>query len=723
MALSNSNIIQKLETSFIETIKNSLNLLDLSKEEKEKYILSKYKTGSTLNYDKVLLEDIRQLTILEHHPKDYEKFSSEEKRTHNEKIYAMNSKIKSEEVFTGHNILELAHQFYYEQHLLDSSNELYYKIIHNFWCHIGNANYYSVDKKAMKKFFEIGFDLYLITNTKCPDITEFMDKTISAIKHFNLKHNEDYNIKNGSISITENAENKIHHQLEQLISKVGGRTVLKLLFENEFQPKHNKQFDRYMITKNKQLSLKTSQTPIPYNYLINICLKHLDKDFSPILTPSIENDYYKLIEDGIKFIDLLEIYSSNPMSETQVDSLGLVDFMVDNTIFENLCIPNQYSKQFLDSILCKIYLPSYINNEKCPKLYKTNSFLRLISAVLSEKPCSILNAKKLATNVRVKSSTVKEFLEHFSVNLEESNAEFDNMFHSTTSIHKPLIKLNEQDFFFLSTQFSGYAFCNNIQDVIKSRDFRRDLGLKLEDFVKNILCKKNYSYKFGYYAPKDQLNKGECDLILEDEKRILFIELKNCGLPYEFENTDIVTILRCLGEGMLKAQKQILHHKLHLIKNNQKMMLYKDVNDKTHYSVLDNSGNKRIYSISICASEYAFFTSGIIAKRLTENMPNMTFHACDEKREKELCNLNKLSGQIRTLVEDYSQYKKDLSSDDLFFCSTFKTLQQFYYALKLSNNITEFIDYLTFDISIIFPFFDYYANLLSKINMEKSVKS
>ena len=93
MALSNSNIIQKLETSFIETIKNSLNLLDLSKEEKEKYILSKYKTGSTLNYDKVLLEDIRQLTILEHHPKDYEKFSSEEKRTHNEKIYAMNSKI------------------------------------------------------------------------------------------------------------------------------------------------------------------------------------------------------------------------------------------------------------------------------------------------------------------------------------------------------------------------------------------------------------------------------------------------------------------------------------------------------------------------------------------------------------------------------------------------------------------------------------------------------
>ena len=150
-------------------------------------------------------------------------------------------------------------------------------------------------------------------------------------------------------------------------------------------------------------------------------------------------------------------------------------------------------------------------------------------------------------------------------------------------------------------------------------------------------------------------------------------------------------------------------------------MLYKDVNDEAPFSVLDNSNNKRIYSISICFSEYAFFTSGTIAKRLTENMPNMTFHAYDKNRENELRNLNKLSGQIRTLVEDYSQYKKDLSSDDLFFCTTFKTLQQFYYAIKLSNNISELIDYLVFDISIIFPFFDYYANLLSKINLEKSV--
>ena len=149
MTLSGSNIIEKLKSSFIETIKDSIYLLNVSNDEKEKYILSKYQIVNTLNFDKQLLNNVKQLAVLENYPIDYEKYSQEDKNKHNEKIYSMSTKIKSEDVFTGHNILELAHQFYYEQHLLDSSNELYYKIVHNFWCHIGNVNYYSVDKNAM----------------------------------------------------------------------------------------------------------------------------------------------------------------------------------------------------------------------------------------------------------------------------------------------------------------------------------------------------------------------------------------------------------------------------------------------------------------------------------------------------------------------------------------------------------------------------------------------
>lgn len=334
MVLSDSNIIEKLRKAFMLTVEDAFPHSNQSEEDNESYILKKYNISSILNFDKQLSDKIKALSILETSPDDYEKYTEEEIIKHNEKIFSMNEKIKSEEVFAGGNILDLAHQLYYEYRLIDEKFELYYKIIHNLWCHIGNVNYYSMDDATINDFFRMGIDLYLMTGTKCPDITEYMDKAILAVQYFKLKHEEDYTIKNGDITLTDIAQNKIHKELEDNISRIGGRTVLKLLFENEIGKRYNKQLDRYLITKNKQLSLKSHETPIPYNYIIKLCMKHLSKNIAPALTLDIAEGYEKLIKDSKAFIDLLTIYNSNPMTETQVDILGLLDFITENTIFE-----------------------------------------------------------------------------------------------------------------------------------------------------------------------------------------------------------------------------------------------------------------------------------------------------------------------------------------------------------------------------------------------------
>lgn len=723
MALRNSNIVNKLKESFMESIKDKLLYIDYSKEEKENYIKEKYNLSDIYNFDKELSNKIKALAVLESNPDNYNEYSEEEKREHNLKIYSMNEKIKSEKVFIGSDIMALSCQLYYEYHLIDKNLEKYYKIIYNLWCYTGNGNYYPYSINTLQEFFELGFDLYILKGMNSPALTKEMDKIISAVNYFNLNYGEDYDIKNGEIITTDVAENKIHEQFENIISDIGGKTVLKLIFENELQNRYNPVLDRYIICKNKQLLAEEIETPIPYNYLIQICLKHLDKPSAPILTTEIEIAYRKLIDDSKHFIDLLGVYSTNPMSETQFDALYLIDFIADNTVFENLCIPSQYNKQFIECILKDIYEPEYLKQVNCPQLYKSKSFLKLISAILSEPPCSIINYKNLSSKVHLSKPIINEFLEHFSIEAKDSNADYRNIYNSTTSQHFPLVKLDSENYFFVSSHFSGYAFCNTIQDVLHSREFSRGLGNRLDSFVKELLDKKHYFYKYGTYAPKIAQKEGECDLILEDDKRIVFIEIKNCGLPYEFVSADIVTILKCLGEGMLKAQQQILHHRLHLLENNQEMQLYKDKNDAIPSYTLDNKQDKRIYSISLCASEYAFFTSGIIAKRLTENLANMTFNAYDKSRDIELKNLNTLSTKFRNLIEEYSKYKDNLTTDDLFFCSTFKTLQQFYTALNLSKNISKFIDFLTFDTYLILPYFNFYVDLLYKIQMDKSINN
>ena len=48
------------------------------------------------------------------------------------------------------------------------------------------------------------------------------------------------------------------------------------------------------------------------------------------------------------------------------------------------------------------------------------------------------------------------------------------------------------------------------------------------------------------------------DLVIENNKQILFLEIKNRHLPETFEQGDDVSTLRCLAEGMIKAQIQCL---------------------------------------------------------------------------------------------------------------------------------------------------------------------
>ena len=65
MALRNSNIVNKLKESFMNSIKDNLLYLDYSKEEKENYIKEKYNLSDVYNFDKELSNKIKAFAVLE----------------------------------------------------------------------------------------------------------------------------------------------------------------------------------------------------------------------------------------------------------------------------------------------------------------------------------------------------------------------------------------------------------------------------------------------------------------------------------------------------------------------------------------------------------------------------------------------------------------------------------------------------------------------------------
>lgn len=716
--MQNNQTVQKLKKIFLSIMKEYSVNFSLPKEEIKESLLSKYNCQGIEQLAKKLTDEIKSLACFNSYIENPQNMNAEEQKIYSEKLFEMNKQLQSGDVYMGTNILNLAYHFYYENKLINEKI-LPYKIVYNLWCHIGNGNYYTFESERILDFFRKSIELYMIKRDNCAEITSTNDKIISAIDYFKFEHNIDYIIENGSVKITDFAEEKIHKNIEKKVADIGGQTVLKILFENELVKTYSPLLRRFLICKNKKLYSKDYETPIAYNYIIQICLKHLKKDIAHQIDEKILTVYQQIIQDCKYYIDILEVYNANPLSETMIDVLGLLDYITNNAIFENLCIPMQYNCYYLEKILNFVYKPALKQNQQKPRLYSSNSFYKLLKVFFYELCCKKFTIKELSKKTNISTEIIKNFLDSFSIEAEQSNSNYQKPLSFRTSSHKPLIKINSNEYFFLSPQFLGYSFFNSIQDEMNSTKFNRELGHNYEIFAKKLLDEKGYKYKYGHYSPKNQKEKGECDLILEDDKNILFIEIKNCGLPYEFEVVDNVKILFSLGEGMLKAQKQILHHKLHLMKNNQKMLLYENVNDSIPKFELNNSQSKRIYAISLCSSEYAFFTSGIIGKILTENLASINFNAYDKAREKDLKKINKLSVEMRALIEDFSKYQQPLTNNDLFFETSFKTMQQFYIALKLSNNITEFIDYLTFETYISFQYFDFYANLLAKISLNK----
>ncbi len=702
--------IEKLRKSFLNIWEKRYKDLYLSESEWQKKLSKKYQSQIIAKLSDDIKQSINSLCYYQAIPEGYEKLSKEEQQKHHNKEHNAQLERQNGILFASSDLRYLMRQFYLESKLCDKE-EIFAKIINNIVAYLGNSNYYYLEYEKLELFFDYSFDLYLIARDK--HWNEEKNPQVYAIDYFKLEYDKDYTINIDKILLKPATYKSIHKIIEDEIKNIGGIETLCLLFDMYIGKKYDLTLDRYYMYRNKNLMSQGIDIPIPHQYLIQIAVKHLclpkDRKF---------NFNYDLFNELIKisklYIGLLGIYDSNPYSDMLLDYEGITQYIQDNMILETLCFPRQYSPQFIELIIKKIYAPTFKDASNYPAFYNTNSFIELIRIILGYRPCSIINIDELNKKVRISKKHIKDFLLHFSQKANEINIKFDSILQETNFGNAPLVQLTENDFFLVSAHFCGYAFCEKIYQTIKpnynnNNGLERALGVNLESFVKDLLIKKGYSYKLGHYSPNTQ-NKGECDLIIEDDKKVLFIELKNCGLPYEFEYGDMITVLNFLSMGMLKAQEQTLRHKLHLEKNNYEMQLFSNSNDSSPNAIL-NVTNKRVYSISLCSTEYTFFTAGQIGKRLIESTLLVSFSPNDPSREKDFEKLNKLSKKINDLTEEYAKIKKGITINELFFASSFKSLQQFWLVLNKSKSINSFIDNFTFDTHFQNTSLDYYVNL------------
>lgn len=383
-----------------------------------------------------------------------------------------------------------------------------------------------------------------------------------------------------------------------------------------------------------------------------------------------------------------------------------------NILFEKMFTPIQYNSEFTMHFIKEVYMPLF--NESINLEYSQTEYINFCEFILKEKGfCVIYSFEDIRKATKIKRSSLEHILNDASYMYSNVNTDFSNILSETNYRFRPLVKLANNKYFLFSSYFNGFSLGDILYEKLRPQypgNFNRLKGQNVENMVKSILSKKGYVFHSGKYSV-DSKTEYECDMILENDKKIVFLEIKNQPLPDTFEQGDDVETLRALGEGMIKAQRQCYRHQYYLKKWGQIALK----NDGEPQYILKHN-DRQIICISVSSQEYLFLTNKMFSEKFLESLLVATYHATDTSKDHRLDNLNALRNDFEKLIVDTDG---TINVREAFYNTLFRSAQQIHSILSISDSFDDFIHHLTQPIYVADGSGDVYGQLLNSIKMSK----
>ena len=623
----------------------------------------------------------------------------------------------------------MKHYIYLE--LLKRNVPHYYKnVVYVLINHLGVSCCYKNDKMILSELFQCALYIYLI-NRKKYEIKRLtaqgnkqhsLDKEITdrCVALQNLMVNcsvVQYEIEQDHIILTEETLVSVQQVIEKEITEIGGIKFLELLHKRELNPYYDKLLDRYCIHRNKNIA-GLAHNEVPVNFLILLALKTL-KSVEPGMPVDflVEERYKRILKMARDFLLVLQLASPSVLEDVYVTPANLNAYICNNMMFDKMVIPVQYNVKFLLDVMKYFFYP--FDKQFVGKKYTIRTYIHVARKIL-EADIHTFDFAALKKLTKVSKEELNAILDDITIDADKVNAGFKTIINLTNSKDYPLIKLNDKTYYFFDAHISGIGFyralynqMNQMVDTIT--DLNGRLGIILENYVKDLLQKQRITYITGKYY----LNKGngeECDVIIQDDETICGMELKYTLLNKDYEVGDDVSLYSTLGKGMIKAQRQLLKHRMDLIQ--RKSLTITDeannVNTLTH-------NKEKIISISVCFSEYRFLTSKIVSHNIMNSIYYGKIGLKEKYREKELESFYIEQKKIKKLLNKAIELGMFGGNHFRpFQYSLFLSLQQIYLSCKLCKNVNELIDFFNNQLFVVTGTFDYYAELLGFINSKQA---
>ncbi|NNJ33321.1 hypothetical protein [Lacrimispora defluvii] len=592
----------------------------------------------------------------------------------------LNESVSNGEVFNSFLFVRVVRHLYLEQVVDKVDNKEALKVIQVLHDHLGNIYYYSKESIVIEQLYNYGLQLsenYEYLNSS-NEVLNRIAESATYLKDLGF----DISVKNGEIDCSQMLLQNIFDVLDRKVTCLGGHNLYREVMKRFTEDKYIGLIDRYLITR----TIDNEDRNEPINLLINLSARHFTT------TKSFLNDIQKkeFLDDIIKIseslLDILCVQGESSFEYANMKISDLSYYIKKEMIFDKICIPMQYSQQFILKSMDYLISPWF---EKANLVYSYNEYRNVADCILSLKSkYGVIDHQYLYDKTKIAKYKIKQILNDISLKVIDVNKNYNSLNATTNLFSRPLISLANGNFCFIDQLFSGFGFYLAMYDLIKPNYniLDRVQGESIEIFLKDEMIAKGYNCLSGKYNDKNDLKGRDCDLILKSNQAIFF-EIKKQSIMKEFNSLDDIPMYNTLAKGMVKAQIQAFSHELYLQKNG-----FLDLDDgRCHLDKEEVVFPSK--KISICFSEYSFLTNKLFTKNLLKLILKGSITAVDINRNRELDLINENGKQLKSIIDKIKEYQSDTVQEiDIFHNSIFCSLQQILTAVWCCDSEEQFFE-------------------------------
>ncbi|OQV42617.1 hypothetical protein BZ160_00380 [Pantoea vagans] len=556
-------------------------------------------------------------------------------------------------------------------------------------------------------YFDSSYD-HLGLGNKLVDFSYAWKKLISrGVKFSRVK--DDYYINEESFSHIEGI-------IDDYIFRIGGVRCLEFTFKM-LSGIYDTNQERYLLYRKTTQGIDVIEPEYPWGYIIALSVKNVDKIGSDSSVTAIETSksFIEFLKD---VVTTFEIQPYVVWESIYVDPERIIHFLQENVLYDNLISFFQFKSVYALEILN--YLSQRHDDMKATsygvslnKIFSVAKQLIILSDNLKLKE---INLQELKESARVSMRNLLICINNIFKQDSNQKLSFPPSSEQIDHVLKPVVELNGREIILpscitslaiLNATIKQISFPNNkFNNAVDSK-----IGKYLERFLIERFEKSGIKVYSGDFISLNRKISGDCDLFIVSPKANYIFELKKKSLTRKAMSGEDFSLIRDLGDSVMRSQSQCAKIEYVLLTDNQLTLK----NDRDEYLIKYNG--MPVQKISLSLNDFGALQDKTVFNTILRLSTQTVFSSTDSAIDSSLVKWRK----YLKIFMDYNDLLEPLRKDNIpaFTDNSFMSLPQLMTILDGCSDIESFDKEYGLSRTITYSTRDFYKEYSVKRNLLK----